>query len=471
MAAKLPFVGPAYRARSRRADAQRCVNLFLEYDDKSPRAPLALYGTPGLLRQWTFPAGPVRGAVVMAGNSYWVAGNAVYRRAPGGAQTTLGVISTSTGRVGIVTNGAQVLIVDGAAGWIATAGALTQIADSSFPNGVTAATYQDGYFIVAGDGSGKFYLSDLLDGSAWDALDFGSAESSPDALLLPISDHRELWLFGETTIEPWQNTGNASFPFQRVGNTTIEKGLMARFAVVKADNSLFWIGRSEEGAGSIWRANGYAPQRISTHAIEFALAQYPTLADATGFAYEQEGHLFIVFSFPSGDATWVYDVSTGEWHERAWLDTEDGTLHRWRGDVYLFWNGLHLVGDHKDGRVYSLDLDVFTDDGDPMVALRTSATQSNNLQRVFYTLVEVDAEMGVGSAEDDPEVRLRWSDDGGYTWSNYLRRGLGKIGQFRNRVQFFRLGCGRQRVFEVSITDDCRRVILGATVEAQAGGH
>lgn len=469
MRAKLPFVGPSYQARSLNADAQRAVNCYLETDPTSQRAPLALYGTPGLVLRATLGAGPVRGGILEAGYGWWVSGSSVYRLDSSYTATLLGSIGSSSGQVSMASNGTQVLIVDGVGGWLVNTatGALTQITDGDFPNGVRRATFQDGYFIVTGKaGSQQFWINEVAyDGAQWNGLDFASAEGSPDSTLGVISDHRELWLFGSNSAEVWVNTGSSDFPFQRSGNTFIEHGCASGATVAKADNTVFWLGTDDRGSGIVWRADGYTPVRISTHAVEKALASC-TLSAASAFTYQQEGHIFYVLNLP--EATWVYDAATQQWHERAWMDPATGALSRWRGDSMVFL-GEHLVGDYQSGKVYSMDLDTYTDDGNPIKRIRAAQTAENLQLRMFYQSLQVDMETGLGTGASNPQLILRWSNDGGHTWSNERMVSAGKVGQYGARAKFNRLGSGRNRVFELSMTDDAKFAVLGAVVEAEAG--
>lgn len=475
MKTKLPFVGPAYSARSLNADAQKSVNCYLELDNASPRAPVALYGTPGTVRKFTLPKGPVRAAWKDGAHSWWVAGDTVYRVDANYAIVALGTIGTSTGEVGMCSNGQQVLIVDGVGGWIidTSTSTLKRIDSEGFPTGVRRATYQDGYFIVTGQpGSQSFWINQTpYDGAVWDALDFASAEGSPDNTIGLISDHRELWLFGELTAEVWVNTGSSDFPFQRSGNTFIEHGCAAAGTICKADNTVLWLGADDKGSGIVWRAAGYTPTRISTHALEHALAGY-VISDAFAFTYQQEGHIFYVLTFPTAQATWVYDASTQTWHERAWMNPATGVLSRWRANCSVFFNGLHLVGDYQSGAVYALDLDTFTDDGGPIKRIRATATAEGLQNRLFYSSLQVDMETGVGLSTgqgSDPRLMLRYSNDGGHTWSNEKTASAGKAGEYGARARFNRLGSGRNRVWELSMSDPVKFAILGAVVEGEAG--
>jgi len=468
---KIAFVGPAYQARSLNADAQRAVNVYLEMDNASPRAPVALYGTPGTVLRFGFGDAPVRGCIVQGVYSYWVAGSSVYRVSTSYTATLLGTIGTATGEVGMASNGTEVLIVDGVGGWIATTSALTQIVDVDFPNGVRRCAFQDGYFIVTGDGSQKFYINESINsGTNWNGTEFASAEGSPDNTVGVISDHRELWLFGSGATEVWVNTGNADFPFERSGNTFIEHGCAAAGTVAKLDNTVFWLGQDDRGGLVVWRAQGYTPSRISTHAIEHAIQGYATFSDAFAYTYQQEGHAFYVLTFPTADKTWCFDVATGQWHERVWKEPNLNTLHRHRSNCHCYFDGKHLVGDFESGNVYEFDLDTNTDNGEAILRLRATQTlDAPGANRVFYEYLQVDMESGVGSVTLDPQLMLRYSNDGGHTWSNIKTKGIGKSGEYGKRVRFGPSGAGRNRVWEISMTDDAKFAVLGAYCGFQAG--
>ena len=474
MKASIPFVGASYQARSLNADAQRAVNCYIELDQASPRAPVALYGTPGLRKVATASAGlGCRGAITESGYAWLVIGNYVYRMDSSYSLTSLGTIGSSSGPVGLASNGLELLIVDGVAGWIVNvaAASLTQITDVDFPNGVKRAAYQDGYFIVTGDNSQQFYISQLLNGGAWDGLDTDLAQGAPDNTIGVISDHRELWLFGNTSAEIWLNTGNADFPFERTGNAFVEEGCASAATVAKADNTVFWLGADDRGSGIVWRANGYTPIRISTHAVETALAGY-TLGDAWAMTYQQEGHSFYVLTFPTSGATWVYDAATQLWHERAYRDTTTDALGQWRAAGHCMLGGLHLVGDYADGRIYVLDLAYYLDDTDPIVRLRTSQTQAQLQHRLFFNSLQVDMETGVGLVSgqgSDPQLMLRYSNDGGHTWSSLKTATIGRLGEYGARCRFNRLGAGRNRVWEISLSDPVKFAVLGAVVDAEEG--
>jgi hypothetical protein len=52
-----------------------------------------------------------------------------------------------------------------------------------------------------------------------------------------------------------------------------------------------------------------------------------------------------------------------------------------------------------------------------------------------------------------PQLMLRWSNDGGKTWSNTYFLGMGKLGEYETRVIKRMLGRARKRLWEASCTD------------------
>jgi hypothetical protein len=460
--ARIPFVGSSYTTRGSSFEAQRSLNMYLEYDQETPRAPKILYGRPGLDLANNFGSSPIRGMLAFQDYGMVVVGNQVWSAVYNGVGYTLanlGTIGTSSGRVGMAYNGTQVIIVDGVAGWLADLATLTQITSAGFPNGVTVATAQDGYFIVCGDGTQQFYINHTPgDGSTWNALDFGIAQGSPDTLIACKADHREVWMVGLHSIEVWMDTGNADFPFERNESAFIQIGSPSPWSVSALDNTLYWLGRDTNGHGIVYRAQGYSPVRISTHAVEHAILGYSTISDAYSYTFQLEGHSFFVLNFPTADATWAFDVSTNEWFEWGWRDPATGLDHRWRPGFQAFIGGHCHVGDWQNGKMYRLNLDTLTDNGDAIHRLRaTQCIDSPSGHRNFYQEMRVDMESGTGSGN----LSMRYSNDGGHTWSGYKTKAL-SAGAYATRVKWNTLGAGRNRVWEISTTDPIKWAVVGA---------
>jgi Phage stabilisation protein len=475
MLVRVPFVGQSQQSRSLNANAERTVNCYVESMSDNTRATMALYGTPGTVRKLTLPTFPVRALWPEGGYLWVVAGLTVYRVKSNYDYVAIGTIASLTNAVSMASNGSQIIIVDGSGGWVANVAAatLTKITDVDFPNGVQRVAYQDGYFIVAGNGTQQFYVNQNPNNAlVWNGLDFASAEGSPDKTVGVISTHRELFLFGEYTAEPWTNTGNASFPFERITGGFVEQGCTSAGTIAKADNAVLWLGSDQNGTGVVYRLNGYTPQRISTHAVEFAIHGYANVSDAFAFTYQGAGHLFYVLQFPTAKHTWVYDISTGLWHEREWRDPKTGAATRWRANCIAFFNRKHIVGDFENGKLYELDQATYTDDGETIKRIRSCQTQENNQQAVFHKSLIIDMEGGTGTSTGqgiDPVLMMRFSDDGGHSWSNTKEAKIGAIGKYGARVKFSYLGMARNRTYEISMTDPVKFCVLGAVIDADSG--
>lgn len=474
-----PFVGGSYTARSRNFDAQRCVNLYPELSGSgTSKSVAALYGTPGLSLWANLSGGNVRGLLrFTASIGLAVVGTNVYKLDSSGASTLIGTISAGTTPVSLASNGTIVMMVTGAGGLgyfiDPVAGTVTTIADADFVGG-DRVDFIDGYFVWNQPGTQNYQITQLY-GTDIDALDFAAAEGSPDLLISLIVDHREIWLFGEDSTEVHYNSGNQDFPFERIQGAFIEHGCAAKNSVAKMDNTVYWLSANKHGQGMVQRAAGYTPERVSTHAVEFAIDEYQRtgrIDDAIAFTYMQEGHAFYVLTFPTADATWVFDAATGLWHERAWRDTE-GDLHRHRANCQMQFANSTIVGDWESGKLYKLELDTYSDDGALISRIRSAPhIAGDDYKRIRYHALQVDMEAGVGLSSgqgENPQAMLQWSDDGGHTWSNEHWASFGRIGEYRRRVRWRRLGNSRDRVFRLTITDPVKVAIVGAAVDAEPG--
>ena len=472
--AQFPFVGPSYSARTKNLDAQQCINLYPEMGGPTSKTVAALIGTPGLSLWTTLAGGGIRGVMRFSPSfAVGVSGPNVYTVAQDGTATLRGTIDNLSTPVSMASNGQVVMIVTGPNGYVLdmTSYALTKITSSNFL-GADKVDFVDGYFIFNKPGTGQFQITDLYATTIGD-LDFATAEGSPDLLLSLIVDHREVWLFGENSTEVFFNSGNADFPFERIQGAFIEQGCAAKNSVAKMDNRVFWLSADDRGQGMVMSAAGYQPQRISDHALEYAIGQMTRISDAVAYTYQQEGHSFYVLNFPTANQTWVYDAATNMWHQRAWRNPSDNSLNRHRANCQMAFANENIVGGWETGKLYRLDLDVFTDNGDPIPRIRACPHLSDPDYRwQIFDSLQIDMQTGVGLTTghgSDPKAMLQWATDGAYTWSNELWASVGKLGERRTRVKWRRLGRSRDRVFKVTITDPVRVAIVGASVVVRTG--
>jgi hypothetical protein len=497
---KTPILGSSYVVRSVNAADNRMINLFPEIIAEGGKEPAFLQRCPGLRRLAVVGTGPIRGLWTFNGVGYVVSGNSLYKLNSAFSATLLGSVS-GTGPVSMADNGTQLFIATNPDGYIynSATDTLAQIADPDFPGAVTVA-YLDGYFVFNPPNSQRIYITALLDGTQIDATEFASAEGSPDGVVAILSNFREIWVFGTNSIEVWYDSGATDFPLQRIQGAYNELGCAAPYSVAKMDNGVFWLGQDARGQGIVYRANGYQGQRVSTHAVEWHIQSYGNISDAIAYTYQQDGHSFYVLTFPSAGRTWVYDIATNAWHERAGF--VNGQFTRHRSNCQMAFASEIVVGDYQTGKLYAFDPDVYADDGQIQKWLRSwraLPTGQNSLKRTAHHTLQLDCESGVGLSGLDagyvdyllteagdflltesgnfitldfavtqganPEAMLRWSDDGGHTWSNEHWAEMGRIGEYGRRVFWRRLGMTlklRDRVYEVSGTDPVKIAIMGA---------
>jgi len=475
---QIPFVGASYRERSKNLDTQACINFFPVLGESgTAKAVAALYGTPGTRKLVLLDDAPVRAIHVPTdgGQLVVVAGGSVYRvnvgRTIPTTVTKIGSMESGVTPVAITDNGFEAVIAAGSKGYSVdlSANTVTQIVDPAF-YGSNSADILNTYMIFNRPGTNQFYISGS-NAVTFDALEFASAESNAEPIVRLLVNHTDVVIFKKTVSEIWRASGNADFPFARDTNAAIEQGCAAPWSAVSMDNSVFWIGNAAEGGGIVWRLDGYTPRRVSTDAMEFAVASYGDISDAVGFAYQQEGHTFYMISFPSANATWCYDAATQLWHQRAYLKPSTGVLGRHRSNAHAYFGGLHVVGDYETGDLYALDLDYYSDGGDPMPSIRAASHIAGpDYSWIIHNRLQIDMEVGWGlqtGYASNPAAMLDWSNDGGNTWSNQHHASIGVQGDYGARVRWNRLGRARDRVYRVTISDPVKRVIIGATLNPE----
>lgn len=461
------FLGGAYTARSLPLAAQTCINLLLEPNESGSGQRAGFYGTPGKRKLATLTGAGHRASLMAGGYLWQVVGANVYKIAANWTATLIGALPNATGPVAMTENGTQVGIAH-PNGWhvitLAT-GVMAAVAGAPTTSDIT---FIDNYGVGALD-NGTYGWTALANLSSLDPLAFASAEGDPDSVVRTLADHRELWLFGSDSIEVAVVGSDPDLPFTRT--SFIEQGILAKRSAAKEDNSVFWLGRNEKGHCIVYRADGYVPKRISTFALEQAMQSYADPAAATAYTYQQDGHHFYVLNF--AEATWAFDINTGLWAQRAYMEPLTGELARDRAETHAFFNGTHVVGDWEDGRLYALDMDTFTDDGDPIYRERAWAQQTAENHLITFTRGELIAEMGVGLTGDvatdnaDPQAWLSWSNDGGRTWDNEEPRSLGRVGEYEKRAVWWRMGSARKRFFRLRCSAAVRIAWFAFNIEAQ----
>jgi hypothetical protein len=382
--------------------------------------------------------------------------------------------------------------------------------DGAFEGGVVV-DVNDNYFIYNRPNSQQFAVSDILS-PITQPLSFGSKFTSPDNLVSLVASNGQLYLLGEKSSEVWQDQGTFPLAYQRIPGSATQQGIVAPFSVARVGNSFAYVSQNIRGQNQIVYMNGYTPQRISTHAVENTLLDQYT-ADAIAYTYQLEGHEVYVVSFPTIDITWAYDFTTSLWHKWLWVDSKN-VYHRHRSNCAAVFQDIVVVGDWENGNLYQLDQSEYTDNGDEIRRLRRAPHLVADLQRQYFDELQIQFQPGVGAggfSRDrniyigspytiplndplvigvqemvvlgdanqlnpndilyNPKAMLRWSNDGGSTWSKEYWQDIGQQGKYKHRAMWRRLGMARDRVFEVVVTDPVKAVIISANLKGSQGDN
>ena len=366
----------------------------------------------------------------------------------------------------------------------------------------------DNYFVYNDPNTQRWAASNILS-PITPALSYGNKDGAPDNLVSIIVDHREVYLMGEESSEVWVDAGTFPFPFQRIPGTSTQHGIVAKFSVSRLGNSFAYLSRNIRGQSQVMQMEGYIPKRISNHAVENTLVnQY--VEDAVSFTYQLEGHEVYVISFPTIDLTWAFDITTSMWHKWLWCDNNN-QYHRCRANCSAVFQNMVLVGDWQNGQIYELDPNNYTDNGQNVRRLRRAPHLVTDLQRQYFEELQIQFQPGVGvigattpngifyqnliiaadqtftignfdtiiigvpnqiypsQTQSNPQAMLRWSSDGGSTWSREYWVGIGQIGKYKNRAIWRRMGWARDRVYEVVVTDPVKAVIVSSNLKASEG--
>lgn len=332
---------------------------------------------------------------------------------------------------------------------------------SGLPANPTTVTFLGGRFVFTILGSGRFYWSELYDGLIVNALSYANAETNPDPLVAVWAGNGQLILFGTRTTEYQGNSGALDQPFSLIAGTATEWGLAARWSVAKYDNSVAALYKNRMGQVMIAKLNGYLPQKISTPDIDAIINGYANTADATAYSYMLGGHPMYVINFPSANATWLYDGST-----QMWSPLKSHGLGRHRAEFGFSYLTSTVVADYNNGRLYKIDPTALTDNGDPIEREIVSETiQEADLNRESVDCLRLDVEVGVGTTSGqgvNPQIGLEISKDNGKTFGPQRLKTLGALGNYKTRVEWWRLGQARDMVFRLRVSDPVRVTLISA---------
>jgi hypothetical protein len=502
------FIGPAYTTENPSVDPEDLVNLYPELIESgngaSKGTKYAYFNRPGLT---------LLGNIGGNGRALWGGNNRLFAVAGGDlveVNQSGSIIHSYT--IGNATGPAQIVFVPSGPGLTLPSSGALLVWDGSGPGSGGAANqnvwYVDGSTstppaVISGAGVGcidgygvvlrpagsfptdpipintidgtQFNLSQIFVGNVWDPLQFGIKTGAPDQLQmihtpgsLTGAGPEELWLFGKRSIEVWYDTGGSAldpFPFQRVPGAFIGKGCWAAFSVVAINGSLYWLGGDDRGIGIVYRADGYIPKRISTHAVEYAINSYTIsgsdISDAIAYSYSENGHDFYVLNFPTAQRTWVYDVTENLWHRRAYNGPSTNQL----GFYHAWAFGQHYLLD-SSGNLYTSSIGVHQDAGTAITFQRTTPIIQQENKQIRHRQLEVHYG---GPYSSTRNWTLEISNDGGQTYGTGITLQSGPGGTSPDRAIWRRAGIGRKRCYRLTTTDNLPQCWVDGYAEYEMG--
>lgn len=348
--------------------------------------------------------------------------------------------------------------------------------------GAASGGFIDSYFVVLDASTSTLKVSESFDGFTWDPTQVYQRSRAGDKWMAMAVTSNNIWLIGSQTGEVWVGTGNADNRFAPYSPVFLETGVIAADTMIRVSgDTMMWVAQDKDGAGYVVKTNGYSPEKVSTTAVDHAIQNYSTINDGAAWSYQQEGHTFYVVSFPAAGRTWVYDLSTREWHRRGYWDPKAMTFAAYRPQCHAFafgpvggvgaGVGRNLVGDRQSGIVASMHPAYGTDiDGAVIRRVRQAPHIADRDQELTFDRLQMDMDVGEGLAVgqgSDPTMMLIYSNNGGKTWGSELWRSAGRQGEYRIQVVWSRLGTAKNRVFRLVVSDPVPWRIVGAWLEME----
>ena len=465
---EIPLFGQGVRSYSDFVSRQRRLNMMYDIRTDGDRKQFVAVSTHGCNLFITLPQAPIYGWHEVAGILYVVAGNGLYQVLPGGSYSLAATFPTNINQyVEMADNSAQLIIVTGSAGYVYQISPLPQgmvpITDTGFPDlATTAAFLNEKIYVNDPSTPRQFDVSANLDATSWsNPFVFGTKESKSDPLVALRVLNGILILFGQTSMEFWQDVGSAPLAVQIIPGSALTWGCAAKNSIAAIGGTMMFLATNPDGAVRIMEIRGYAVSPVSTSDIDTIVENFPTVSDAVAYSCSQYGHSIYQITFPSQNRTFCYDMTTKVWHEaQTGLDPQGRHI----GNLGITFANQNLICDATTGNIYSLSSTAVTDAGTPI--RREICTKHIRNQNNEFHLAQLVLDLEVAGAlqsVDDPYIIIRISRDGGKTFGPEKRRPLGKIGQYLTTVKMDRLGWARDMVISISTTDPVPLYITGGS--------
>jgi len=504
---KINLTGGQYMGRSLDEGWIECLNLYPEkVETPDGSSDTILIGAPGqqLVTAWDLsasnPTGYCRGMHASSwGAVYMLFGNQLYYATdPNYPPTYVGVIGSPgvNTPVKMADNGTHMALVDGQSIYVTTRGTssvtVVNVSYTDQSTGLTTTTtvapthivMLGGYFIVNNTylnpaqsnppSNTQCYFSNLFDGYHWQPISTFTAQGSADPVLSLQVFNDQVWCQGVKRFEIFQQSGDLNIPFQPLGFSMVNTGILAPYSSLVFGSTLYWLGTTSNGGVAVYRSNNGSAERISDHSTEYFLRNPIAAKDMISWCYSQEGHDFIVLTSHNLGLTYVFDATQGEWHWRSRYLASGNLNNLYEPQYAASLNGQTYCGLYTSARIVVLNLDVYTDwDGNQIVREHTLPVIAAELQGIVHDQFILQMETGYGnSIQGDPagypQITLYQSDNAGHTWGTGQDMPMGQSGQFGQRVIWWRRGFARLRSYKLHSSAAVRHVWIAAYINSTA---
>jgi hypothetical protein len=460
----VPLFGSGIAGKSYVVTRQRRLNVYMELREDGDKTKVAIYGTPGLVAafQPATPSNlPMRGMLGTQSALYLAAYNQFQSVTSNGTALATGMLNTIAGNVSMANNATQVVIADGANGYLFTPATSTfSTIGASFPNGARTVTFVAGFFVAEQPGSQQFWVSNVNDGSTWNSLAFASASAFSDNILAVDNLSGNLVLFSQQHMEFWQNQGLNPEPFAPILSAANEFGLAAIFSRAHVDQSLIFLAQNREGQAQFCQATGFNVQPISNPDLDSIVNSFSVVSDAVALSYGIDKHKFYQCTFPTANRSFLYDTASRLWSE---VQTGPSVIPvRHTGNLSAYYGGATLISDYATNQVYTLSPTTYTDNGTTIIRELITRHVLSAFNRIRISNVYIDMETGVGLQSgqgSNPQVMLQYSKDNGRTWSAERWVSAGIVGNYLARVIWRRFGSTRDATFRIRMSDPVKFVV------------
>ncbi len=459
----LPLVGPTYTNRSLPVSAQVTRNFYIEVNPQG-NEPISFNPFPGL-KLFSSGVGANRGMGRLDDVLYTVSGPNLVKVSSAGVQTVIGAIEgdnrcsldeDQVGNLVIATGAGKPFKYDGTT--------LSQGSDIDLPDASTV-TYINRRMVYDGIG-GDVVFADLSDPLVVNSANVIIAEAKPDDMKAVFAYKQQVYAFGASSIQPLYNSGVGNPPYDFVLNATQEIGIDAIHSIGSNERFAYFLGSDLV----VYQLSGLVSNPVGNPAIGQAISKYLRTDDAYGMCFTIDNLNFYLLSFPVGNETWLFNEQSGLWTNLAF--GTDGDQHLISDHQFIY--NKHLVADRRNGNIYELDFDTFTDDGETIQHRRdTIAINGTTFGKpgaeVFMDRLELMIETGTSLVTAESQIIMQYSDDNGRSFSSERFLNIGPQGEFRHRLEWFGLGSFYNRMFRFTMSDNIKWVLISAHTDVELG--